>query len=134
MALHHMADHTTQTLFSSEFIEEITAKLEKMKEELEGKLGKFSHKSEDASLPDGTYPDYGDEEDDSVHEIEEFIVNQSVKASYEKELRDVESALKRIENGTYGICKYTGDKIDENRLRARPTSNSSAEVKSVFKP
>ena len=129
-----MADKTTLDLFSKEFIEEITAKLLSLKEELEAKLGKFSHKSEDQTLPDGTYPEYGDDEDDSVHEIEEFIVNQSVKASYDKELRDVESALERIKKGTYGICKYTEDKIDENRLRARPTSSSSAEVKSVFKP
>ena len=129
-----MADKTTQNLFSSAFIEEITAKLLSLKGELEAKLGKFAHKAENAELPDGTYPDYGDDDDDTVHEIEEFIVNQSVKDSYEKELRDVIAALERIEKGTYGICKYTGEKIDENRLRARPTSSSSTEAKSVFKP
>lgn len=129
-----MADKTTQNLFSHAFIEEITAKLLSVKEEIEAKLGKFAHKAEDANLPDGTYPEYGDDDDDTVHEIEEFIVNQSVKDSYEKELRDVIAALERIENGTYGICKYTGEKIDENRLRARPTSSSSTEAKAVFKP
>ncbi|HBL39790.1 TPA: hypothetical protein DDZ10_03925 [Candidatus Uhrbacteria bacterium] len=129
-----MKTQTTSDLFSKNFIEEITAKLISMKEELEAKLGKFAHKAEDAALPDGTYPEYGDDEDDSVHEIEEFIVNQSVKDSYEKELRDVAKAFERLKDGTYGICKYTGEKIDEHRLRARPTSSSSTEAKSVFKP
>jgi len=129
-----MADKTTQDLYSQEFIDEITQKLLVVQKELEEKLGKFSHKTEDSNLPDGTHPEYGDEDDDNVHEIEEFIVNQSVKTSYEKELRDVIKALERIKDGTYGICKYTGEKIAEDRLRARPTSSSSAEVKSVFKP
>ena len=129
-----MSDKTTKDLFSKEFIEEISQKLLAMKEELEKKLGQFDHKKEDNTLPDGTYPEYGDDDDDNVHEIEEFIVNKSVKDSYEKEFRDVINALERLENDTYGICKYTGDKIDEKRLLARPTSNSSVEVKAAFKP
>jgi len=129
-----MSDKTTKDLFSKEFVEEISQKLLAMKEELEKKLGQFDHKKEDKSLPDGTYPEYGDDDDDNVHEIEEFIVNKSVKTSYEKELRDVINALERLKSNTYGICKYTGDKIDEKRLLARPTSNSSVEVKSAFKP
>jgi RNA polymerase-binding transcription factor DksA len=129
-----MANKTTKDLFSKAFIKEITEKLLAIKEDLEKKLGQFTGKKSDDGQPDSTYPEYGDDEDDSVHEIEEFIVNKSVKTSYEKELRDVKNALKRIEEGTYGICKYTGEKIDEKRLLARPTSNSSAAVKKVFKP
>lgn len=129
-----MANKTTKDLFSKAFIEKITKKLFDVQEDLEKKLKQFTHKQGAEDQPDGTYPEYGDDEDDSVHEIEEFIVNKSVKASYEKELRDVKNAFKRLEDGTYGICKYTGEKIDEKRLLARPTSNSSAAVKKVFKP
>lgn len=112
----------TADLFKPEFIEEIKKKLQESRKELHGKLGLQ------------TFPDYGDEEDDNVHEIEGFLVNESLKAEYEKELRDVEAALKRIKAGTYGICKYTGVKIDEKRLQARPTSSSSVEAKESFQP
>lgn len=124
-------DLRTQDLFEPAFIEEMAAKLREMKTELEKKLGIFKSDTEEQH---GTFPDYGDEEDDNVHEIEGFLVNESLKAEYEKELRDVESALRRIDEGTYGICKYTGKKIDEKRLRIRPTSSSSVEAKEALQP
>lgn len=35
-------------------------------------------------------------------------------------LRDIDEALERIEEGTYGICEATGKPIGKARLRARP--------------
>ncbi|RMF72877.1 MAG: TraR/DksA family transcriptional regulator [Planctomycetota bacterium] len=35
-------------------------------------------------------------------------------------LREIDEALERIENGTYGICAATGKPIGKARLRARP--------------
>jgi DnaK suppressor protein len=35
-------------------------------------------------------------------------------------LRDIDDALKRIQDGTYGICQATGKPIGRARLRARP--------------
>ena len=43
-------------------------------------------------------------------------------ARYEKYLQQIEDALERIENGTYGICRVCGKEIDEARLRAVPTT------------
>jgi RNA polymerase-binding transcription factor DksA len=71
----------------------------------------------------------GDTTDDDVHEVENFIVNKDLQETYEKELRDIDSAIKRLTDGSYGICKYTGEPIGEDRLRARPTSSTSAEYK-----
>ena len=122
---------TTQDLFKADFIQEMQDKLVEMQDDLRKKLGLSS--SGDAE-PQSTFPDYGDEEDDNVHEIEGFMVNENLKLQYEKELRDVEAALKRMEEKTYGICKYTGEKIDEKRLRARPTSSSSVQAKEGFQP
>jgi len=41
----------------------------------------------------------------------------------------LESALVRIENKTYGICRETGKLIDKERLRAVPHATLSMEAK-----
>lgn len=134
-----MADKKPKTsdLFSKEFIAEMQTLLQTQQQEFETKLASLGvHNAtggEDVDV-DGTYPEYGNEEEDSVHEIEEFVVNQNLKSDFEKQLRDTIDALERIQKGTYGVCKYTGEKIDENRLRIRPTSSSSVAAKSAFKP
>jgi len=44
-------------------------------------------------------------------------------------IEDLERALIRIENGTYGICKHTGKLIPKERLRLVPHTESSIEAK-----
>lgn len=125
----------TTDVFSEEFIAEMKEKLLALHVELAQKLKKMEARNTgEATKPDAEYPEYGDEEEDNVHEIEELVVNQNVKMEYDKELRDVEDALKRIEKNSYGICKYTGEKIPEERLRIRPTSSASVAAKTAFKP
>ena len=50
----------------------------------------------------------------------------------EKMLRDVGKSLKRIEEGSYGVCKYCDKPIDEKRLLARPTSSACVECKKTL--
>lgn len=38
------------------------------------------------------------------------------------EIRALEAALERVENGTYGLCSECGEPIPEKRLLARPTA------------
>jgi RNA polymerase-binding transcription factor DksA len=40
----------------------------------------------------------------------------------EAELDDVEAALERLENGTYGTCEACGQPIEEERLEALPAT------------
>ena len=40
----------------------------------------------------------------------------------------IDEALQRIEDGTYGFCEDTGDKISLARLEARPTATLSLEA------
>ncbi len=47
----------------------------------------------------------------------------------EKYLKQIDSALERIENGTYGICRVTGKEISKERLEAVPTTTISYEAK-----
>jgi DnaK suppressor protein len=45
-----------------------------------------------------------------------------------KLISKIESALKRIQDGSYGYCEETGDPIGLKRLDARPTATLSIEA------
>lgn len=42
-------------------------------------------------------------------------------------LRDIDAALKRIEDGTYGVCEECGEEIPFARLTAIPTARCTAD-------
>ena len=47
-----------------------------------------------------------------------------------KFIQNLQAALVRIENGTYGICRETGELIPKERLRAVPHATLSIDAKS----
>jgi len=47
----------------------------------------------------------------------------------DKYLKQIDAALERIKNGTYGICRVTGKDISRERLEAVPTTTISYEAK-----
>lgn len=75
------------------------------------------------------FPDYGDKPEENVQEIDEYTTNVATERILESSLRDIESALKRIEDGTYGICKYCKKEISEKRLLIRPVASACVECK-----
>lgn len=124
---------TQDKAFSKEFLAEMKDILVAEQEKLEKELGKFTHKNPNVEGDfEADMPEFGDETDDNVQEVEQYTVNKPLEIVLEKKLRDITSALKRMDEGTYGICKYTGKAIDERRLRARPTSSSSVEAKKLL--
>ena len=68
----------------------------------------------------------GDEIDQSSAHQEEhaFLVNQD---RIKTQILEIEIALARIENGTYGICEETDEKIETERLLAIPWTRLSIE-------
>ena len=55
--------------------------------------------------------------------------NAQLAARQEKFIRDLKSALMRIENKTYGVCRETGQLIGKDRLRLVPHATLSMEAK-----
>jgi RNA polymerase-binding protein DksA len=47
-------------------------------------------------------------------------LDYTLEENSEQVLVDIEAALQRIEDGTYGICTNCGRQISEERLEARP--------------
>jgi RNA polymerase-binding transcription factor DksA len=46
--------------------------------------------------------------------------NLGLMENQRQDLREIDDALERIANGTYGICLGTGKPITKARLRAKP--------------
>ncbi|MFO7748655.1 MAG: TraR/DksA C4-type zinc finger protein [Desulfobacteraceae bacterium] len=59
-----------------------------------------------------------------------FFIEQEVKASerYSQYLQNIETALSKIEEGTYGFCQLTGTEIGLKRLEAQPWAIFSMEA------
>lgn len=68
----------------------------------------------------------GDEIDQTVAQLEEnsFLINQERLRS---QILEIELALGRIEQGTFGICEETEETIEIERLRAIPWTRLSIE-------
>jgi len=47
-------------------------------------------------------------------------------------IEEIDEALRRIDDGTYGQCARCGKAIDEARLRAMPTARYDAECQSAI--
>ena len=69
------------------------------------------------------------EEGNSVLSKEE---NSKLAARQQKFIKDLEAALIRIENKTYGICRVTGKLIPKERLRIVPHTTMTIEAKEML--
>lgn len=116
------------------FLKKMKAMLFEEKEKLERELAQFANKDQHAVDVDfnARFPNYGDSEDDSAREVADYEANVSLEQNLETMLRDVNSALKRLDNGVYGICKYCKKLIEDKRLLARPTSSACIECKKTI--
>ncbi|MEN7551343.1 TraR/DksA C4-type zinc finger protein [Rapidithrix thailandica] len=66
--------------------------------------------------------------EDGADALEREQLNQ-LAARTRKYITQLENALIRIKNGTYGICIDTGNLISKERLRAVPHTQHSIEAK-----
>ena len=117
-----------------DFLEQMKERLVKEKSDLETELSKFAHRNPNAAEADfqTDFPNLGDKDDENASEVAQFSNNLSLEDELEKALRDVDKALKAIDEGTYGVCKYCNQEIDERRLQARPTSGSCIQCKKTL--
>lgn len=66
---------------------------------------------------------------DAGDAVEEFETNKSVLDQLEVRYREVEKALKRIEDGSYGVCEISGNPIETERLEANPAARTCIAMK-----
>jgi RNA polymerase-binding protein DksA len=103
------------------------------KARIEQELSQFAHRNPKvAALEGGPDSAAGDEEGENASEVAQLSDNLSLEDELKKAIRDIDGALKTIDAGTYGICKYCKQPIDERRLAARPTSSSCIQCKKTL--
>lgn len=115
---------------NQDIIEKIKADLLERKAQLEVELTDFTSE-DDHSTNHRTpqMPEYGSESDENAQEVEQYTTNLEADKVLEKTLADINKALARIEDGSYGLCKHCGKDIEERRLLIRPFSSSCVSCK-----
>ncbi|MEO6149581.1 MAG: TraR/DksA C4-type zinc finger protein [Mucilaginibacter sp.] len=124
-----MANEYVKTRYSDpelkEFKDILLEKLRVAREELNSLATSLS--SPNANGTDDTAGTYKTLEDGSAT-LEKEQINQ-LAARQKKFIEQLEAALVRIENKTYGVCRETGKLIQKERLRAVPHTTLSMEAK-----
>ena len=75
-----------------------------------------------------TSPSFKTVEDDGANQLSKEEASQLAQRQY-KFIQNLEAALVRIENKTYGICRETGKLIPKERLRLVPHATLTVEAK-----
>jgi DnaK suppressor protein len=115
--------------FSKEILVELKQKLTEEKNRLEKELDAIGRPTENPGDYETEFDDIGRDKEDNALEVDEYSDNVAVESNLEKQLKDVNEALKRMENGTYGICENCGQVIDIERLRAYPAAKTCIKCK-----
>ncbi len=97
----------------------LNGKLEELLTEA-GKAVSGMSGSKEENFPDPT--------DRAAHETDRNFLLR-VKDRERKLITKVNEALKRIDDGTYGVCELCGEDISEKRLEARPVTTVCIECK-----
>ncbi|MEA3504811.1 MAG: TraR/DksA family transcriptional regulator [Bacteroidota bacterium] len=122
-------DDLKKNKYSDEELEEfkdiINGKLEKARGDL--KLLTEAYTAGNTNDIDDTSPTFKVLEEG--HQVLSKEENSRMASRQEKFIRNLENALLRIENKTYGICRVTGKLISKERLRSVPHATLSIDAK-----
>lgn len=104
---------------------ELKEKLLMEKSKLEGELSRIANPTGVQGDYETKFDDIGTDEDDNTTEVEEYVDNLGVETNLEGQLKDVNDALAKMEQGTYGICEKTGGEISLDRLKVYPAARTA---------
>ncbi len=105
--------------FPSDVLESIRVHLEEEKKKLTAQMADLSAQ-DPFSDPDRTSDNAASDTEateESSHDRFAAMVDE-----LKRRLADIDAALDRIANGTYGFCAVCGDMIDTDRLSVLPTA------------
>ena len=111
----------------AEFKELIQAKIAHAQEDLDILRGSFKNDRNNGT--EDTSPTFKAFEEGSETMSKEANVQLAIRQ--EKFIRDLNHALLRIENKTYGVCRVTGKLIQKERLKLVPHATLSIEAKKM---
>lgn len=100
-------------MLSQEFIEKMKARLLEAKVKLENELASVKPHTE-----------LGNDYDDTASELQIDEVNQDIIAQLTSDLEKIHLALRKIEEGTYGVDEE-GREISQERLEVMPYADKA---------
>ena len=122
-----------KTRYSDEELEEfktiINDMLDKARKEYESLRYVIQHNG--SNDIEDTIPSFKTVEDDGAMQLSREEASQLAQRQY-KFIQNLEAALVRIENKTYGICRVTGKLIPKERLRLVPHATLTLEAKEML--
>ena len=123
----------TKTRYSDEELEEFRVIIEDMlvKAKAEYKTLREVVMHGGANDIEDTSPSFRTVEDDGANQRSKEEASQLAQRQY-KFIQNLEGALARIENKTYGICRVTGKLIPKERLRLVPHATTTVEGKEIL--
>ena len=102
--------------------------LEEEKDKLISELSTFAipsnQKVDDWTAVRENDPSNDNTPDEVANELEDLSEREAAETTLERQLRKVDLALKRIEDGKFGICEIGGEQIEEDRLSANPSART----------
>lgn len=110
------------------FIEARKRELLERKAELEKELEISTDQVADNDY-DAKFVDLGDKEDENAAEVAMFEKNLSLEKTLELSMYNVNKALKKIEEGNYGLCEKCNGPINPERLEAFPSATACMSCK-----
>lgn len=124
---------TTKVRYSDEELEEfrtiINDMLDKARKEYNTLRRVIMHNG--SNDIEDTTPSFKTVEDDAAYQLSKEEASQLAQRQY-KFIQNLEAALVRIENKTYGICRETGKLIPKERLRLVPHATLTVEAKEML--
>jgi RNA polymerase-binding protein DksA len=104
-----------------EQLEHFKNKLLEKRGNIEAQLQTFAKKSDTMKDDYETvFEQIGDSPDDNAAEVTDYEDNLAIEQELEEDLKEIDEALERIENGTYGICTDCNQPMTVERLEAMP--------------
>ena len=108
------AASAAQGNFSKEEMAQVTACLKGMRDS----VSKTVEEKKKLDLPE---PEVGDSIDQASQSLEKEILFE-LSDTEMGELGDIEAALRKIENSTYGVCEHCKRPIEKKRIKAIPSA------------
>ncbi len=106
--------------YKSRLEEELT----ELEEELRGVGRKNPQNPADWEATAPLAEDVEADTNEAADRIEGYEENSAILKELETRYNEVKDALARIEQSTYGICKISGEPIEEKRLDADPAAQT----------
>lgn len=114
--------------FDAKFLETRKTELEKRRDEIVRELSADTVQVADYEYS-AKFIDYGDKEDENAAEVVDFEKNLSLEKTLEVSLYNVNKALRKMEEGNYGLCESCAKPIDPKRLEAFPSATACMDCK-----